>query len=56
MIKYLLFSPHTYYLLPSPNSTINSDGSSKIFTNPPNPTTHLMISSWKKVKGKQLEH
>jgi hypothetical protein len=51
MIKYLLFNHiHiTYYLalfLPL----------IEIFTNPPNPTTHLMVSSLKKVKGKQLDH
>jgi hypothetical protein len=56
MIRYLLFSSHTFYLLPNPNSTINIHGSSKIFTNPPNLTTHLMICSLKKVKGKQLKH
>jgi hypothetical protein len=47
MIKYLLFS-----LI----STINCHGSFEIFINPPNLTTHLMVSSLKKVKGKQLDH
>jgi hypothetical protein len=50
MIKYLLLKPHTYYLLPSP--IITCHGSSKIFTNPPNLITHLMVTSLlKKVKG-----
>jgi len=34
-------------------STINYHGSFDIFTNPPNPPTHLMVSSLKKVKGKK---
>ncbi len=41
MIKYLLFSPI---------STINCHGSFEIFTNPPNPITHFMVTSLKKVK------
>ncbi len=45
-----------YILLTSPISTINCHGSFEIFTNPPNLTTHLMVNSLKKVKGKQLDH
>jgi hypothetical protein len=47
MIKYLLFSPI---------SIINCHGPFEIFTNPPNLTTHLMVNSLEKVKGKQLDH
>ncbi len=47
--------PHTYYLLPSLISIINYHGSFEIFTNPPNPISHLMVSSLKKIKGKKLE-
>ncbi len=32
--------PHTYYLKPSPISSINYHGSFELFTNPPNLTTH----------------
>jgi hypothetical protein len=48
--------PHTHYLLSSLISTINCHGSFKKFTNPPNFTTHLMVSSLKIIKGKQLDH
>ncbi len=44
------------YLLLRPISTINRHGSFENFTNPLNPTTHLMFNSLKKVKGKQLDH
>jgi hypothetical protein len=44
--------PHTYYLLPNLISTINYHGYFEIFTNPPNPTSHLMLSSLKIIKGK----
>jgi hypothetical protein len=44
------------YLLLSPISTINCHGSFEIFTNPPNPTTNLMVNSLKKIKGKKLHH
>ncbi len=47
MIKYLLFN-----LI----FTINCHGSFEILTNPPNPITHLMVNSLKKVKGKQLDY
>jgi hypothetical protein len=39
------------YLLLSPISTINCHGSFEVFTNPPNPTTHLIIH-WKKLTKK----
>jgi hypothetical protein len=56
MIKYLLFGliHITYYL--ALFSVINGHGSSEIFTNPPNHIKHLMVSSLKNVKGKQLNH
>ncbi len=44
------------YLLLTPISTINCHGSFENCTNPPNPTTHLMVNSLKKIKGKQLDH
>jgi len=56
MIKNLLLKPLTYYLLPSPIFTINCHGLFENFTNPPNLTTHLMVNSLKKIKGKQLDH
>ncbi len=40
------------YLLLDPIFTITCHESFEIFTNPPNPTTHLMVNSLKKVKGK----
>jgi hypothetical protein len=36
--------------------TINWHGSFETFTNPPNTTTHLLVSSLKEVKGKKLDH
>ncbi len=47
MITYLLFS-----LI----STINCHGPFEIFTNPPNPTTHLMVNSLEIVNKKQLDY
>jgi hypothetical protein len=44
MIKYLLLK------------VIKFHQSFEIFTNPPNPPTHLMVDSLKKVKGKYLDH
>jgi hypothetical protein len=55
MIKYLLLNPHTYDLLSSLIFRINCHGSFKFFTNPPNLTTHLMVSSFKIIKRKQLD-
>ncbi len=42
------------YLLLSSISTINCHESFEHFTNPPNLTTHLMVNSLKKIKGKQV--
>jgi hypothetical protein len=56
MIKYLLFNPHAYDLLPNLILNINCHGSFKSFTNPPNLTTHLMVGSFKIIKTKQLDH
>jgi len=56
MIKYLLLNPHTYDLLPTLIFRINYHGSFKIFTNPPNITTHLMVSSFKIIKKPLFNH
>jgi hypothetical protein len=56
MIKYLLLNPHTYDLLPSLIFKINCHEYLKFFTNLPNLTTHLMVSSFKIIKRKQLDH
>jgi hypothetical protein len=36
-------------------STMNFHGSFENFANPPIPTTHLMVSSLKEIKGKKLD-
>jgi hypothetical protein len=41
--------PHMYYLKFSLISTINYHGSFELFTNPPNPTTHLPSKSEKQL-------
>jgi hypothetical protein len=57
MIKYVLFNHiHITYYIFSPISTINYHGCSIIFTSPPNPITHFIVSSLKKIKGKRLVH